>query len=106
CYKSHDGHHDVYGRMAWNNPAPTITTRFIHTSTGRYSHPEQDRGISLREGAALQSFPLDYNFYSTNKGAIATMIGNAVPPKLAKAIGQSLKEHWIIWQNSKREQEH
>jgi len=106
CYKSHDGHHDVYGRMAWSKPAPAITTRFIYTSTGRYSHPEQDRGISLREGATLQSFPLDYNFYSTNKGAIATMIGNAVPPKLAEAIGQSLKEHWNKWQNSEQERAH
>jgi len=106
CYKNHDGHHDVYGRMAWGKPAPAITTRFIYTSTGRYSHPEQDRGISLREGATLQSFPLSYNFYSTNKGAIATMIGNAVPPKLAEAIGNSLKEHWYKWQNSKQEHEH
>lgn len=104
CYKKHDGHHDVYGRMAWSKPSPTITTRFIYTSTGRYSHPEQDRGISLREGATLQSFPLNYNFYSTNKGAIATMIGNAVPPKLAEAIGQSLKEHWNKWQNSEQKQ--
>lgn len=106
CYKSHDGHHDVYGRMAWNKPSPTITTRFIYTSTGRYSHPDQDRGISLREGATLQSFPLDYNFYSTNKGAIATMIGNAVPPKLAEAIGLSIQEHWNKWRNSKQEQGH
>lgn len=104
CYKNHDGHHDVYGRMAWGKPAPTITTRFIYTSTGRYSHPEQDRGISLREGATLQSFPLDYHFYSTNKGTIATMIGNAVPPKLAEAIGRSLKEHWNLWQNSEQRQ--
>lgn len=104
CYKNHDGHHDVYGRMAWEKPAPAITTRFIYTSTGRYSHPEQERAISLREGATLQSFPLDYNFYSSNKGSIATMIGNAVPPKLAEAIGQSLKEHWNKWQNSEQKQ--
>lgn len=104
CYKNHDGHHDVYGRLAWNKPSPTITTRFIYTSTGRYSHPEQDRGLSLREGATLQSFPLDYKFHSTNQGAIATMIGNAVPPKLAEAIGQSILIHWNKWQNSKQEQ--
>lgn len=105
CYKNHNGHYDVYGRLFWKKPSPTITTRFIYTSTGRYSHPEQDRGLSLREGATLQSFPLDYQFYSSNQGAIATMIGNAVPPKLAEAIGQSLKEHWDKWQNSKQEQE-
>lgn len=106
CYKNHDGHHDVYGRMYWDRPSPTITTRFIYTSTGRYSHPEQDRAISLREGATLQTFPLDYNFYSTNKGAVATMIGNAVPPKLAKAIGTTIFEHWKLWQDLKHEQEH
>ena len=106
CYKNHEGHYDVYGRMFWNKPAPTLTTRFLYTSTGRYTHPEQDRGISLREGATLQSFPLNYRFYSTNQGVIATMIGNAVPPKLAKAIGQSLKEHWDKWQNSKQEHVH
>lgn len=106
CYKSHDGHHDVYGRMAWDKPSPTITTRFIYTSTGRYSHPDQDRGLSLREGATLQSFPLNYTFHSKSKGAIATMIGNAVPPKLAEVIGLSIQEHWNKWQNSKQEQEH
>lgn len=106
CYKEHDGHYDVYGRMYWDRPSPTITTRFIYTSTGRYSHPEQDRAISLREGATLQSFPLNYNFYSSNKGAVATMIGNAVPPKLAKAIGVTIFEHWKLWHNSRQEQEH
>lgn len=106
CYKDHDGHHDVYGRLAWDKPAPTITTRFIYTSTGRYTHPEQNRAISLREGATLQSFPLNYQFHSTNQGAIATMIGNAVPPKLAEAIGQSIKTHWDLWQNLKQELGH
>jgi len=105
CYKDHDGHYDVYGRLFWDKPAPTITTRFIYTSTGRYSHPEQNRAISLREGATLQSFPLDYKFYSHNQGAIATMIGNAVPPKLAEAIGHSLNTHWHKWQISKQGQE-
>ena len=92
CYRRHDGHHDVYGRMAWNKPSPTITTKFNSYSNGRYGHPEQDRAISLREGATLQSFPLSYKFYSRNQGAIAKMIGNAVPPQLAKAIGEQFKE--------------
>lgn len=105
CYKKHDGHYDVYGRMFWNKPSPTLTTRFIYTSTGRYSHPEQDRGLSIREGATLQTFPLDYKFYSSTKGAIATMIGNAVPPKLAEAIGQSLIEHWNKWRISEQKLE-
>lgn len=92
CYKNHDGHTDVYGRMAWDNPSPAITTRFISYSNGRYGHPEQDRAISLREGASLQSFPEDYIFHSNSQGTIAKMIGNAVPPLLAKAIGKVLIE--------------
>ena len=90
CYKNHDGHYDVYGRMHWNKPSPTITTRFNSLSNGRYGHPEQNRAISLREGATLQSFPLDYNFYSNSQGIVAKMIGNAVPPLLAKEIVKSL----------------
>ena len=90
CYKSHVGHTDVYGRMFWDKPSPAITTRFVSISNGRYGHPEQDRAISLREGATLQSFPLDYNFYAGSQGAISTMIGNAVPPTLAKKIGEQL----------------
>jgi DNA (cytosine-5)-methyltransferase 1 len=89
CYNNHDGHTDVYGRMSWSNPSPTITTRFISYSNGRYGHPEQDRAISLREGATLQSFPEDFVFYAESQGTIARMIGNAVPPELAKRIGLS-----------------
>ncbi|MFA6402502.1 MAG: DNA cytosine methyltransferase [Salinivirgaceae bacterium] len=88
CYKNHDGHTDVYGRMYWNKPSPAITTRFVSYSNGRYGHPEQDRAISLREGATLQSFPENFVFHSNNQGTIAKMIGNAVPPLLAKAIGE------------------
>ncbi|HMR81641.1 MAG TPA: DNA cytosine methyltransferase [Niabella sp.] len=106
CYKKHDGHYDVYGRLCWEEPSPTITTRFIYTSTGRYTHPEQDRALSLREGATLQSFPLNYKFYSQSLGEIATMIGNAVPPKLAEAIGKSLNTHWHKWQSLRLGQEH
>jgi DNA (cytosine-5)-methyltransferase 1 len=90
CYKYHNGHTDVYGRMSWDKPSPTITTRFCSLSNGRYGHPEQLRAISLREGATLQSFPENYIFYSESQGAIAKMIGNAVPPLLAKAIGEQL----------------
>lgn len=88
CYKKHKGHTDVYGRMYWNKPSPAITTRFVSYSNGRYGHPEQDRAISLREGATLQSFPEDFVFYSNSQGTVAKMIGNAVPPKLAEAIGK------------------
>ncbi len=90
CYKTHHGHTDVYGRMFWDKPSPTITTKFRYTSTGRYSHPEQNRALSLREGATLQSFPLNYIFHSKSQNEIARMIGNAVPPRLAKQIGEQL----------------
>jgi len=92
CYKYHRGHWDVYGRMKWDDVSPAITTRFNSFSNGRYGHPEQDRAISLREGATLQSFPLDYYFYAKNQAAIAKMIGNAVPPELAKRIALSIRD--------------
>ena len=81
-----------YGRMSWDNPAPTITTRFFSLSCGRFGHPEQHRAISLREGAMLQTFPKSYKFKTKSCQAIARLIGNAVPPKLAKRIGESLME--------------
>jgi len=90
CYQDHNGHTDVYGRMFWDKPSPTITTRFDSLSNGRYGHPDQDRAISLREGATLQSFPLSYKFYSKDKNTTAKMIGNAVPPKLACRIAKSI----------------
>jgi len=95
CYKHHDGHTDVYGRMSWEKPSPTITTRFCSLSNGRYGHPEQLRAISLREGATLQSFPEDYIFYSQSKGVLAKMIGNAVPPLLAKVIGDAIYNNYM-----------
>lgn len=81
---------DVYGRMFWKKPAPTITTRFNSLSNGRFGHPEEDRALSLREGAVLQSFPRDYRFIASNMSAVARQIGNAVPPELARRIGQHL----------------
>jgi DNA (cytosine-5)-methyltransferase 1 len=80
------GHRNVYGRMEWDSPAPTITARFDSFTRGQFGHPEQDRTITLREGATLQSFPETYDFVG-NKVDVARQIGNAVPPKLAKAIG-------------------
>ena len=64
CHKKKSGksYPSVYGRMTWDNPAPTVTTQFFGFGNGRFGHPEQDRAISLREGAILQSFPLDYAF--------------------------------------------
>jgi DNA (cytosine-5)-methyltransferase 1 len=76
--------------MEWNKPAPTITTKFYSLSNGRFGHPGEDRALSLREGAVLQTFPKDYKFYARNKGAIARMIGNAVPPEFARRIGEAI----------------
>jgi len=81
---------DSYSRMTWNRPAPTITTRFTGFSNGRFGHPEEDRAISLREGATLQTFPKDYVFYAKSMSANARMIGNAVPPAFAKKIGEAI----------------
>lgn len=85
----YQGHTDVYGRMAWDAPAPTLTGRCHSISNGRYGHPTQDRAISLREAAALQSFPDDYVFYGSKKH-IAQQIGNAVPVALAEALGRHI----------------
>lgn len=87
----------VYGRMEWDKPAPTITTQFFGYGNGRFGHPEQNRALSLREGAILQSFPENYKFLDSNtiisKRQIATQIGNAVPVALAKIIGESILQH-------------
>lgn len=84
--KKNAGHTDVYGRMFWERPAPALTGRCHSISNGRYGHPTQDRAISLREAAALQTFPDDYVFYGVNK-RIALQIGNAVPVLLAEKLG-------------------
>jgi DNA (cytosine-5)-methyltransferase 1 len=83
------GHRNVYGRMAWDDVAPTITARFDSFTRGLFGHPEQTRSISLREGALLQTFPADFVF-SGNKVDVARQIGNAVPSALAKAIGEQI----------------
>ena len=84
----------VYGRMEWDRPAPTITTQFHGYGTGRFGHPEQDRALSLREGAMLQTFPEDYGFVPDGEPVrfrtVARMIGNAVPVRLGEAIGRSI----------------
>ena len=85
-----------YGRMSWDALAPTITTQFCYYSTGRFGHPEQNRAISVREGALLQTFPEEYEFVEKGKPfairEVARHIGNAVPVKLGRAIGESIME--------------
>lgn len=99
CHKRETGskYHSIYGRMWWDKPAPTMTTLCNGIGNGRFGHPEQDRAITLREAALLQSFPSHYEFWplerKLNTKAVARMIGNAVPPELARALGRALLEH-------------
>ena len=99
CHKKEgrQTYRSVYGRMCWTAPSPTITTQFVGFGNGRFGHPEQDRALSLREGALLQTFPEDYEFLPAGQPIIikhlAKMIGNAVPVALGKVIGASIKAH-------------
>jgi DNA (cytosine-5)-methyltransferase 1 len=87
----------VYGRMEWDKVAPTITTQCFGYGNGRFGHPEQDRAISLREAAMLQTFPRDYKFASDSDpvhfNRLGRLIGNAVPVRAGEAIGKVLMRH-------------
>lgn len=87
----------VYARMEWDKPSPTITTQCFNFGTGRFGHPSQDRAITLREAAILQSFPQDYKFVAPNgevsMQTLGRLIGNAVPVDLGYAIGMSISKH-------------
>ena len=81
---------DNYGRMSWDKPAPTITTKYISVSNGRFAHPDENRGISVREGATIQTFPKNYEFRTASIASAAKIVGNAVPPAFAKTLGKSI----------------
>ncbi len=87
----------VYGRMSWDKPSPTITTQFVGFGNGRFGHPSQNRAISLREGALLQTFPKSYKFVQSDSPLfikhVARLIGNAVPVQLGRVIGKSIRAH-------------
>ncbi|MCC5898920.1 MAG: DNA cytosine methyltransferase [Phormidium sp. BM_Day4_Bin.17] len=91
----------VYGRMEWDAPAPTITTQCFGYGNGRFGHPEQDRAISLREAALLQTFPENYRFVSSDSKAsfntLGRLIGNAVPVRLGEVIGYTLQHHLAVY---------
>ena len=99
CHKKKTGetYSAVYGRMVWNEPSPTITTQFHTFGTGRFGHPTQNRALSLREGAMLQTFPKSYKFVEPGQPVATTRlgvhIGNAVPVKLGTVIGKSIIKH-------------
>ena len=84
--------------MSWEDVAPTITTQFTGYGTGRFGHPDQDRALTLREGAIIQTFPRNYSFLPQNETVvikdISRQIGNAVPPRLGEIIGLSIREHY------------
>ncbi|MCG7972474.1 MAG: DNA cytosine methyltransferase [Candidatus Thiodiazotropha taylori] len=90
CHKGFKGHPDVYGRMKWDDVAPTLTTGCTDLTRGRYAHPEQDRSITVREAALLQTFPRDYVFVGSS-GSLSRQIGNAVPVLMAHKIFKSIR---------------
>lgn len=95
--KSGSTYPSVYGRMEWDQPAPTVTTQFFGYGNGRFGHPEQDRALSLREGALLQTFPKTYQFIpddsELSSQLVGRMIGNAVPVKLGEVVAKSILNH-------------
>ncbi|OJW77579.1 MAG: DNA (cytosine-5-)-methyltransferase [Bacteroidetes bacterium 46-16] len=105
CHKKKSGktYKSVYGRMAWDEPSPTITTQFYNYGTGRFGHPIQNRALTIREASILQSFPPGYKFIEEEKEIvltrIGTHIGNAVPVELGYVIGRSIIEHLKTFHN-------
>lgn len=98
CHKRDSGatYPSVYSRLDPSKPAPTITTQFYNYGAGRFGHPTQDRALTPREAALIQSFPKDYQFVEDNSvgmDRIGKMIGNAVPPKLGEVIGKMFLSH-------------
>jgi DNA (cytosine-5)-methyltransferase 1 len=96
CHRKKTGlsYQSVYARMVWDEPAPTITTQAYNFGTGRFGHPEQDRSITLREAALLQTFPRRFRFVKPRDRVIfvrvGRLIGNAVPPRLAYFVGKEI----------------
>ena len=99
CHKNHIGHTDVYGRMLKDRPSAALTTRCISLSNGRFGHPTQDRAVSVREAACIQTFPIEFEF-SGNLNSMARQVGNAVPVLLAETLGESIILHSKRFQNT------
>jgi DNA (cytosine-5)-methyltransferase 1 len=91
CHVNNLGHRhlDVYGRLAWEKPAVTLTARFDSFTRGRFGHPVENRSLTLREGARLQTFPDSFEFIG-NREEVARQIGNAVPPILAEILTKAI----------------
>jgi len=97
CHKKENvGFNDVYGRLRWNDYSTTITGGCLNPSKGRFLHPEQDRCISAREAALLQSFPKNYKFPTDiPRASLALLIGNALPPKFSYYQSKNIKKHLL-----------
>jgi DNA (cytosine-5)-methyltransferase 1 len=93
CHKGHSGHTDVYGRMAKDQPATALTTRCISLSNGRFGHPTQNRAISVREAACIQTFPMSFEFLGS-MNSMARQVGNAVPVEIARIFGVAIVKHY------------
>jgi DNA (cytosine-5)-methyltransferase 1 len=100
CHRKASGqsYKSVYGRMSWDQPSPTITTQSYIYGTGRFGHPEQNRALSLREMALIQTFPINYQFIDPHQNRypfrqVGLHIGNAVPVQLARVIARSIAKH-------------
>lgn len=108
CHRRDSGktYASVYGRMKWDAIGPTITTQFYNYGTGRYGHPEQNRALSLREGAILQTFPKNYSFINPKvqfcMADVARHIGNAVPVRLGEIVGISIRNHFAEKETKKQ----
>jgi DNA (cytosine-5)-methyltransferase 1 len=89
CHDGHDGHYDIYGRMRWDRPSPTLTSGCTNVTRGRFGHPVQDRAITAREALLLQSFTADVVLVGGTE-SVALQIGNAVPPLFARRIGDAV----------------
>lgn len=108
CHKTSAGRSfgSVYGRMRWEDPAPTMTTLCTGLGNGRFGHPTQNRAISIREAALLQTFPKSYKFFADEESVsfakASRYIGNAVPPKLGEVIADSIIAHLSVYYNKRR----
>ena len=96
CHRGgYSGFSNVYGRMKWDEPSPTITAGCTTLSKGRFGHPDQTRTISLREAALLQTFPPNYHFETDVFERACEIVGNALPCDFAEAIAANVKNHIV-----------
>jgi len=96
CHEKCDGFKDIYGRMAWDDVAPTLTTGCFNPSKGRFLHPEENRAVTMREAAMLQTFPRWYKFPAElGKVVLATQIGNAIPPEFVRRHAIEVRNYLV-----------